>query len=167
MSDDRPYPQVPRDGGIHREDVDVDTGQTVRAPKPPLKSDAGPHPPKMVQLLYNRAKGLYRLRAWRVEDVPAQVDDYEEMSRFRPDDTFTTVLEELPDKPRFVVFENTDTGEVYYGRENNLSDNWMQGGRFDQVTVFDDATIAAAYADERQAAMQEPPASEDDAPTEE
>jgi hypothetical protein len=163
---DRSYPRVPREGGIHRDDVDAESGQTVRAPEPPLKSDAGPNPPKTVQLLYNRANGLYRLRAWRVEDVPTQVDDYEEMSRFSPDDTFTAVLEELPDKPRCVVFENTETGEVFFGRESNLSDNWMQGGRFDQVTVFDDPTVAAAYADERQAAMSSP-SPDTDEPTEE
>lgn len=153
---DRPYPRVPRDGGVHRpDDSDIEGSQTVRAPEPPLKSDAGPAPPATVQLLHNKAKGLYRLRAWRDEDVPTEVDDYTEMNRFGPDDTLTSVLEEMPDKPRFVVFENTETGEVFYGRESNLSDNWMQGGRFDQVTLFDDATVAAAYADERQAAMGE------------
>ncbi|PSQ93533.1 MAG: hypothetical protein BRD52_00990 [Bacteroidetes bacterium SW_4_67_19] len=54
----------------------------------------------------------------------------------------------LPDGPRFIVLENTETGEAVVDHEGALSDNWFAGGRYDQITVFESEDEAAAYVEE-------------------
>lgn len=149
---DRPYDSIPRAGGEHRpDDASYDTSSTVRAPKPPHLKDADDTsdvPDATTQLLHNEGEGLYRLRAWTTPEPGEPGEGYTELHRYSGT-TWAGVDEHLPKQPRFVVFENTDTGEVYFGRNTNLSDNWTDGGRFDQVTIFATEEDAAAYAESR------------------
>lgn len=144
------YPNIPRQGH-HRADADVrKTGTSVRAqPAPDRTADAeASAPAPTYQLSYHKGRGAYRLRSWTSADIAAPEEGYDELGRFQKAE-FTAALEQLPDRPRFIVFENTETGETLFGRESNLSDNWTAEGRFDQVTIFDSEDAAAAYADAR------------------
>ncbi len=129
------------------EDRGTDEGTVVRAPKAEDDRDPNAQPERTVQLSHNADRSRYRLRGWMegMTDYPG----YTELGR-HPEGDLAQALEGLPDKPRFVVFENTETGEVYLDRENNLGDNWTGGGKFDQVTLFEDETDAAEYAEQQQ-----------------
>lgn len=147
---DKPYPNIPRQG-THRPDPDVrKTGTSVRAPRAPDPAKTEGEPVQTLQLSFNETEGLYRLRNWTSGEIPVPQDTYTEIGRFGGSTAFADALEQLPNKPRFVVMEHSQTGDVFYGRESNLSDNWSAGGRFDQITIFDSEEAAAAYAEERQ-----------------
>jgi hypothetical protein len=135
---------------IEKERPGTDEGVVQRYPR--AEDDPkGDHPVgRMVQLSHDADRARYRLRRWR--EGQADSERYTELGRHHEDD-LAQALEQLPDKPRFVVFENTDTGEVYLDRENNMGSNWTGDGRFDQVTLFEDETDAADYANERQDAL--------------
>ncbi len=129
------------------EDSSSDDGTEVRALEAEDDRDPNAAVEQTVQLSHSADRSRYRLRNWRegLADYPG----YTELSR-HPKGELAQALEQLPDKPRFVVFENTDTGEVYLDRENNLGDNWTGDGKFDQVTLFEDETDAAEYAEKQQ-----------------
>jgi hypothetical protein len=129
------------------EDRGTDEGTVVRAPKAEDDRDPNAKVERTVQLSHSADRSRYRLRGW-MEGI-ADDADYTELGRHQEGE-LAQALEQLPDKPRFVVFENTETGEVYLDRESNLGNNWTGGGKFNQVTMFEDETDAAAYADERQ-----------------
>lgn len=139
--------------GTHRHEGDTpDAGINVRAQEPPnLVDHSGETGPAGYQLLWSENEGRYVLRAWRQGDTAVPGEGYSEVGRYEREADFDTVLEALPDQPRFVVFENSETGEVYFDRDSSLSDNWTEDGRFDQFTVFADEASAAAYADEHEA----------------
>jgi hypothetical protein len=127
----------------------TDQGAVVRAPKAEDERDTSQPADRTVQLSFSAEQSRYRLRGW-LEGMDADdPDGYTELRRCSEGE-LAQALEHLPDKPRFVVFENTDTGEVFLGRENNLGDNWTGGGKYDQVTLFEDETDAADYAKSRQ-----------------
>ncbi|PSQ71810.1 MAG: hypothetical protein BRD38_00730 [Bacteroidetes bacterium QH_9_67_14] len=75
--------------------------------------------------------------------------DFREISRHSSPREMSDALDSrLPDGPRFIVLENTETGEAVVDHEGALSDNWFAGGRYDQVTVFESEDEAAAYVEE-------------------
>ncbi len=131
----------------HEDRPGTDHGVVQRYPKAEDKRDADAAPTRMVQVSHSADRSRYRLRGW----MEGLTDDpgYTELGR-HDEGELAQALEQLPDKPRFVVFENTDTGQVYLDRENNMGSDWTGGGQFDQVTLFEDETDAAAYAEERQ-----------------
>lgn len=150
---DKPYKNIPRQGSLPNVEGGPDhkTTTSVRAqPAPDATRPSGPAS-ATYQLLHHEEEGQYRLRAWKPDAEITATGGYAELKRYTTQKELTAGLEELPDEPRFIVLENTETGEVYFGRENNLSDDWMEGGRFDQVTLFGDETEAAAYAEARDA----------------
>jgi hypothetical protein len=74
---------------------------------------------------------------------------FREISRHSsPEDMSDALDGTLPDGPRFIVLENTETGEAVFDRESALSGNLFDGGRYDQVTVFESEDEAAAYVEE-------------------
>jgi hypothetical protein len=70
---------------------------------------------------------------------------FHEISRHSSPQEMSDALDgELPDGPRFVVLEDTETGAVRMDRGNALGDNWL-GGDYDQATVFESEDEAATY----------------------
>lgn len=122
----------------------------VRAPRPPEQpqEETTEEAPATYQFSYNEAKGIYRVRPWRDDEVEAQ-PGFEEMSRHRTPKTLTEEFERIATAPVYVVLENTSTGEVFVEGDFNLHDNWTQDGSFDQITIFDSEEEAHRYADER------------------
>lgn len=104
------------------------------------------------QLSHDSASGRHRVRL----RPPAEEDEaagggFKELSRHESEEDLSSALDEqLPDGPRFIVLENTDTGEVRVDREGAVANDWFGDGRFDQATLFDDENEASAYADEQQ-----------------
>lgn len=125
------------------------TGDSAEKPAEADPSDA--EDLRTYQLSEDPASGHYRVRVLSEKAAPeAPGSTFEEIDRRASADAFPEDLRaDLPDGPRFAVLENTETGEVYFDRANNLSD-WQAGGDFDQVTLFEREDEAARYADERQ-----------------
>jgi hypothetical protein len=75
---------------------------------------------------------------------------FRELSRYSsPQDMSEALEERLPDGPRFVVLENSETGAVRYDQNVALGGDWLVGGRYDQATVFEREEEAAAYVEKR------------------
>lgn len=144
------YESIPDSPGRHPGDTsDHEASMGVRAQNPPSRERSG-RPAYQYALSYHAGRGRYRVRAWQGDQEPrSEQKDYVEQGRYSSDEDLAAALEELPQQERYVVFENTETGRVLYGRENNLSDNWTGGGEFDQVTIFASEDEAATYADQR------------------
>lgn len=122
----------------------------VRAPKPPGAPSGKTRPAAdpIFQLAFNEGDACYRVRAWKDEVDPCE-GGYREVGRYNSPKELLGALDEIPADPGYVVLENSTTGEVHVEREYNLTDNWTQGGRFDQITLFTDEEAAFRYADAR------------------
>lgn len=147
---DRPYDDIPRQGEHLGESLDQEPTTNVRAQKPARPSEPSGESEAFFQFSYNKAEGLYRIRRRQRESEAAPEDGYKEIDRIPEGETLTDIVEQLTDKPRFVVFENLDSGDVFFDRESDLSEDWTGDGRFDQVTIFEDEDEAAAYAERRE-----------------
>ena len=101
------------------------------------------------QLSHDPASGHHRVRLRPpAEEAQSPGGGFRELSRHSsPEEMNEALQEQLSEGPRFVVLENTETGETFFDREDELSDDWFAGGQFDQVTVFENEDDAAAYAD--------------------
>ena len=139
---------------------DFETGTNVSAQEPPApiasqSIDEGKESPgeksevATYQLLHNEESGHYHVRALR-EDAPDPLEGFEEVKQFDERPTYDDATSGMPDGPRYVVFENTDTGEVFVDLESNVSDNWSDNDRFDSFTLFESEEEASAYADKKQ-----------------
>ena len=152
--------------GTHQGETDAPLTSSVRAQEPP---DPTPGAEERVgeenaeqggaeeaddirtyQLAHDPASGRHRVRVRPPgADADAPGGGFKELSRHSSPEEMSDALESgLPDGPRFVVLENTDTGETVFDREGALSADWFAGGRFDQATVFDSEDEAAKYADQ-------------------
>jgi hypothetical protein len=148
---DKPYADIPAAGRHRGSQTGTETGSSVRAPEPLDPRQAQGHPVAITyQHLVSEAQGTHRLRRISSAHTPEPVRGYTEMGRYTSIGELRRVLDQFRDQQRFVVFENTATGEVYYDDESNVHDNWTGDGQFDVVTVFEDENQAAAYIDERQ-----------------
>jgi len=162
---DRPYDSIPRQGKHLGEDVHEESTTNVRAQEaappdadakvrehdtkddPAAASASGPG-----EVLFSRddASGRYRIRRGRTASGAEEDDGFQELGRARDDESATSLFDQLPEGPLFVVFENMETGEVFYDRDSDLAGNWDGDGEFDQVTIFGDEEAAAEYAASRQ-----------------
>ncbi len=156
MSD---YSSIPTAGEHRGPKEENTTGTEVRAPEPQdvnagentkaqgETSGGSPTDETTYRLVHSPDQGQYRLSRW--QEGAALDEGYRELGRYRAGE-LGSALSKLPDAPRFVVFENSETGEVQMQRESDISANWTDGGRFDRVILFDDESEAAAYAASRQ-----------------
>ena len=96
---------------------------------------------------------MYRVKTWH-EDAPESEADFTEITRIENDAALTEAVDQLPSPSPYVVFENTESGEVFYEGEYSIGRNWSQDGRFDQITMFGSEEEAAAYVSERQESHQ-------------
>jgi hypothetical protein len=144
----RPYDNIPRAGGPHEKPIDEEhSGMNVRAPRPsadPASEKEG----QPLQIFANESTGCYRFRSGA--DRPGD-EGFTSLCSVDSGAGIAPALEQIGEGPFWVVLENSDTGEVFYEADYNLSDNWSDGGRFDSVTLFPSEDEAASYADERQA----------------
>ena len=140
------YEQTPKPGS-HRGNADgLKSGMSVRAQPAPDAQPPQPPADVVFQFARHKERGLYRMRRWQGDD-PDLAEGYEEVGRYGHQD-YMAAFTDLASESYYIVFENTDTGEVFMGGMNNLSDNWTGDGRFDQITIFDTEPEAAAYAEE-------------------
>ena len=144
----KPYQDLTTQGTHRGDDSELESGMEVRAPQPPDPNDTGTTSTSTYQLLYSETAGHYRMQAWTGE-VGTPAAGYEEVGRYTTDAEMAEAFTTLPEASHFVVFEHTESGEVFFDHENNLSDNWTDGGRFDRLTIFDTEEEAAAYAERR------------------
>lgn len=144
-------PPDPTPGAEHVEeeepDVEDDEGASPEGASSDRPDDLGTY-----QLSHDPETGRHRVRLRPpAEETPSPSRDFQELSRHSsPQEMSEALGERLPDGPRYVVLENTETGETHFDRQGELSGGWFSEGRFDQVTVFDSEDEAAAYADEQQ-----------------
>jgi len=147
-SSTRPYDSLPRTGR-HTDDSGAthESGMNVRAPLPPDEQKSPAKVTRTYQLVYDRGRGCHRVRTR--EDAPVG-DECDVIGRYETDQALIAALEDVPDKPSIAVFEDEDAGKVYMEHLTQLSDNWVGGGQFDQVTFFADEESANQYVEERQ-----------------
>jgi hypothetical protein len=102
------------------------------------------------QLSHDPASGRHRVRVRPpADETEAPGGGFKELSRHSSPEDMSDALEgRRADGPRFVVLENSETGEAFFDREGALSDDWFDDARYDQVTLFESEDEAAAYADE-------------------
>lgn len=147
---DRSYDSIPRQGEHLGRDLNEEPTTNVRAQEAREPTAKEPADDGIVQCAYNESEKHYRVRLWPEETEITVGEGYKEVGRAPDGAPLSDLFDEFPEKPHFVVFENQETGEVYFERDNELSDNWTADGRFDQVTVFEDEEAAASYAESRQ-----------------
>lgn len=140
--------QTPPDPTAGAERVEEGTKQRAGDQKEKTSPSSRPHDLGTYRLSHDPQSGRHRVRLHPpAEDMPAPGGGFREISRHSSPQEMNDALESgLPDGPRFVVLENTETGERFFDREGATSDNWFAGGRFDQVTLFDREEEAARYA---------------------
>ena len=145
---DRPYDSIPRQGSHAGGQHDEEPTTSVRAQPAPHPPETEPPATPTFGLYYNEQEDVYRIRSWQSEAPSDQenADAYRSLGTY---DRIDALLTELPERDRFIVFENPETGEVYYDKEGNITGG-LTGGQFMQVNVFRDETTAAAYAESRQ-----------------
>ncbi len=158
-----PYDDIPTGGGDHRGseerggEEEYEQHSSVRAQDPPelpgkeaeqaKEGDGNGH---TFQVMESDTMGTYRVRRWKPgQEVGAAAEGYEETSRATTDEDLDSAIREETTERRYAVLENTETGQVFMDQQENLSDNWFAGGRFDQITFFADEDEAATYADEQ------------------
>ena len=147
---DRPYDSIPRQGKHLGKDLDEEPTTNVRAQPAAKPTSDDSTSGGIIQCSFNAAAGRYRIRRWPDESKVSPGEGYEELRRVPEGSPPDEILEALPDAPHFVVLENSETGEVFFDKESDLSGNWTGDGQFDQVTVFDTEEAAENYASERQ-----------------
>ena len=130
---------------------------TVRGQDPPAPADETDQSDKPAERTFrlsrNEDKGTYRARSWAPDALDEPAEGYAEQGRYETQAEVTEALSDSQqDGPRFIVLENTETGEVRLDREDAISDDWTENGRFDQFTLFDDEDQANTYADQQQSA---------------
>lgn len=103
------------------------------------------------RLSHDPASGRHRMSLRPpAEEGETPGGGFRELSRHSsPQDMSDALQERLPDGPRFVVLENTETGAVRYDRDTALDDDWLAEGRYDQATVFEREEEAAAYVEKQ------------------
>lgn len=141
------YPNIPT-AGVHRGELDhvEEITTSVRAPvMDPEKAKRKPVHKTYVHLRSD-IEGWERVRAYNSNRAPRPGGGVTEMGRFTSMDEIGGVLTQRGDQnQRYVVFENTATGEIFYEREAEIQGDWTGNGRFDQVTVFGSQDEAASY----------------------
>lgn len=152
--------------GTHQGDTDDPLTSSVRAQKPPDPTSGAERVEeesteegeqetsgdiRTYQLSHDPASGRHRVRVRPPGDeAEAPGGGFKELSRHSSPEEMSDALESgLPDGPRFVVLENTDTGETILDREGRLTDDWFVEEGFDQVTIFNREEEAAQYVEEQ------------------
>jgi hypothetical protein len=147
----RQYDDIPVQGqhrkGAHHEE----TSTNVRAQQPVLHLDHSNQGSPEHHLSNDESARTYRIKLWQDGDVSGQV--FADLGSASTEDEYRRIMERLPDQPRFLVFENSETGDVYYDREGALGGDWTGGGQFTQVTIFNEESAAAAYVESRQSEL--------------
>lgn len=145
-----PYEDIPQEGEHLTDDSEHVSGFNVRAQKPPAADEYDGEPAGSVyRLSHSEGKGHYRVQTWTPGEVGQLEEGYAERGRYTSAEDLHQAVGELGEKPQYVVFENTERGDVYFDPQNSLSDNWTAGGTFDQMTLFTDENEAAAFAERR------------------
>ncbi len=153
MSTDAPIPGRHNDRGA---DPKRPYTRTVEAPNldeaPEVKkSDDAAQASHVLQTMEHPETGTYRVRAWTPEqDVAPAAQGYTETGRRDAPEGLGEAHDEQTSARRYVVLENTETGDVHVDQQANLSNSWFEEGRFDQVTFFETEDEAAAYTDQQQ-----------------
>jgi hypothetical protein len=123
--------EAPDDLGNYRLSRDPASGRFRASMRPPAEAGETPAP--------------------QGDDPQGARGGFREISRHSSAQEMSDALDgRLPDGPRFLVLENTQTGEAVFDHESALSDNLFAGGRYDQVTIFESENEAAAYVDEEE-----------------
>lgn len=149
MSD---YDDIPLQGR-HQGDAPHETGMNVRAQQPPApESPSSKTAERTYRLLKSDLEGQYHVSAWTPGQEATAPEEYEELGHYESDTALEKALDELPEAPRFVVLENSETGDARLAHLEDLSDNWAASERYDQFRLFASEDEAARYADERRSA---------------
>lgn len=147
------YDDIPATGQHRGEGADQNVTSSVRAQE--ARSELAP-PPKPVhrvfRLTLHEPEGYYQLRAWTTEEPDTPLEGTREIGRYGSQSELTKGLASLPGEDRFVVFEDSATGELYYEREQNVTGDWLGDTQFDQVSIFSTEEAAAAYVERRKRA---------------
>lgn len=148
MSADTPIPGRHNDRG-----TTPDEPYTMPTELP--EDAATPRPARPTfQLMEHPQEDTYRIRSWTEAETVAATEDYDELGQYEARDALAPHMDDFRESHRFVVLENTDTGDVYVEREQNLT-AFFDGGTYNQATFFSSEEAASAYANRQQEADDE------------
>ena len=148
----RPYDNIPRQGEHLTDPLKTEPTSNVRAQEAPHPIRRSKETRRVFRLLKNEADGSYRLDAVQKDAEPVPDGGYEVIARVPEAGDVGSLYDLLPGPPRYAVFENTDSGTVYYAPDRQVSGDWTDDEMFDRVTIFTDAARAEAHAEARRAA---------------
>ena len=141
---------IPTEGEHLTDDSEHVSGFNVRAQKPPAPDEYDGQPAEaLYQLSRSKGESHYRVQTWTPGEAGQMEEDYEESGRYSTHEDLAAAIDELEGRPQYVVLENVDSGEVHYDRQDRLTDDWTDGGRFDRMALFADEDEAARYAEKR------------------
>lgn len=122
-----------------------------QAPHPATGGATHPHDrkPGRFQLLYNQAKGLYRLHAVS-EDQDARAPGFTVLEEYGSRAELKQTLRHWPHLFCFVVYEEGPR-EVAVTALKELPATWLDDDRLGAFTLFNDEAEARRYAEERRA----------------
>lgn len=145
----RPYENLPRQGQHADGSVDAEPTTNVRA-HPPA------HPPERSKatggfhvLLVDRSAGRYRLTVVPKDAGRAAVEGFEVVDQVPEAGDLQRLYDRLPEGPTYAVFEQSESGELYYAPDRRIDGDWTNDAMFDQVTIFTEKGDAEAYLEER------------------
>lgn len=147
------YDDIPATGAHRGSGADTHVTTSVRAQE--ARSDFPPPPRplhRIYQLTHHENEGFYRLRAWTSPEPEEVGQGVREIGRYGSPAELSKGLEGVSGEDRFVVFEDSATGELYYEREQNVTGDWLGDSQYDQVSIFSSEEAAAAYVERRQRA---------------
>lgn len=147
---DKHYSDIPVQGKHRGETPPQEVSTSVRAPMPSDITSEG-HPIARTGIhVRHDDEGWERLSLYDSKNVPEPTGGTTELGRYTSNADIQGALARQRSNTRFIVMENTETGEVIYQNEKDIRDDLTVGGRFNQFTWFDTQEAAAAYADRRQ-----------------
>lgn len=147
----KPYEDIPLQGRHKGAASGEEPTTSVRGQRSPLAPPpADEELPATYQLSHHNRGGHYRIRSWTSEDAGNTEDEYREIGRYDAPNGAIDAIASRAHRGQFIVMENSKTGEVVFDEEAQVSDNWPGDGQYDQITLFEDASEAAAYVERRQ-----------------
>jgi hypothetical protein len=152
---DKHYKDIPAQGTHRGETPGQDPSTSVSAPSSTDVTSRGRPVAKTFLHVRHNEEGWQRLSLHAPDNLPEPTSGTTEMGRYTSTAEIRDALNREQDKTKFVVMENTETGEVFYQNQAEIRDDLTADGRFNQFTLFDTQEAAAAYADRRQNEMQQ------------
>ena len=104
--------------------------------------------PRRFRLLYNQAKGFYRLQCAWEDETAATVPGYTTLEEYGSCAELKQTLRHWPRLLSFIVYEARPR-DVVVAPLKDLPDDWLNAARYEPFVLFNDEAEARRYAEQR------------------